>query len=678
MVFKKLWVKVKAKIFMLLSALLLISISLAGCGGREPNVADMPPVSADTSSGDTEGSLDETDTSSGDADGSFGDTKAEEEDGVLAESGIDEEEDASPGEVLFQDDTGKNLQRDGDHLFCYHDGRLMRYSKDASEAVLLYQTGTGHQLHFCLYQDDVYFVDRTTASSLEGRETMLYRVGKDGKNLTLLQDHILNIAYLEEDTDNFYTREHLIGGGTYDIDIYDDIIYLLYNCYSYSEDGGGYVPCNLYFQIREDGSVAEIDEAGTLYGRLPAGFSGAGHSSIPSLPYAMRNYGCVFVKDSQDILYRLDMETGERQSLQVNVNDYEFTFSRDQALMKSYGSGLALLDLSDASITPIKTDPQSSYFYSFIPSLDSPGFMGYEKKYGDSDDSSYYVVYHIAPDGSITTLVPKLELDAEDPYMHSTYFTEENLYYYDAATEDIRLMRLPVEENSRPEMLDSWPVFAATSPAELITEELGDEMVIEDYFSLSYSLDKMLLAEKSDADIQINKKLSEVYGDFYGWIEDEKDSAMEEAESYKDWYADYDQTASTEFSLSVACDYMDDDMISFCFSYYQYYAGAAHGYYWSDFYVFDRDSGEQLTLEDLTHMSADSIIQTVRPYVELVAGNENLFDSEYFPPDVLLEPKRFSLSDDGYTLYFAPYEIASYAEGAFLIVIPFEAFGEGS
>ena len=120
-----------------------------------------------------------------------------------------------------------------------------------------------------------------------------------------------------------------------------------------------------------------------------------------------------------------------------------------------------------------------------------------------------------------------------------------------------------------------------------------------------------------------------------------------------------------DLSLSVSCDYMDDDTISFCCSYYQYYAYAAHGYYWSDYYVFDRASGKRLTLGDFVENTA--FWETALPYLQKASNAE--FDAE-----MLFKPLRFSLSEDGFTFYFAPYEIGSYADGAYLITIPREAF----
>ena len=77
--------------------------------------------------------------------------------------------------------------------------------------------------------------------------------------------------------------------------------------------------------------------------------------------------------------------------------------------------------------------------------------------------------------------------------------------------------------------------------------------------------------------------------------------------------------------------------------------------------MFDRKTGERLSFEDFAGDSS-SILKTARPYVEKAAGWE--FDQE-----MLLEISRFSLSEDGYTLYFAPYDIDCYAAVSFLIKI---------
>lgn len=228
------------------------------------------------------------------------------------------------------------------------------------------------------------------------------------------------------------------------------------------------------------------------------------------------------------------------------------------------------------------------------------------------------------------------------------------------------LMRLPVQEKTSPREIDTFPRYPASSPAAVFDEEREEETPIGDGSSVSLSVRKLFLEERTAADKAINQTLSGVYADFEsyvdGLIRDEQEALAEDP----DFYDSFDYASFYDFSLHVSLDYMDDDTISFCCDYYQYYAYAAHGYYWSDYYVFDRRTGERLSFEDFVGNSA-AVMKTAAPYVEKMAEWE--FDEE-----MLLDISRFSLSEDGYTLYFAPYDIGCYAAGAYLITIPYEAF----
>ena len=157
-----------------------------------------------------------------------------------------------------------------------------------------------------------------------------------------------------------------------------------------------------------------------------------------------------------------------------------------------------------------------------------------------------------------------------------------------------------------------------------------------------------------------------MYKDFESYVEDLIREEQEALEKDPDLYEGFDYISDNDLSLHASLDYVDNETISFCCYHYRYYAYAAHGYYWCDYYVFDRQTGERLSFEDFVGNSA-AIVNTARPYVEKMAGWD--FDSE-----MLLDISRFSLSEDGYTLYFAPYDIDCYAAGSFLITIPYEAF----
>lgn len=131
-----------------------------------------------------------------------------------------------PKTAPFIDDTGKSMQRHGNFLYSYYGGRLIRFDQETEETVLLYQTASTHTLSFCLYKNDIYFVERTGYDSLDDRDTSLWRMGKDGKDLTLLQGDIVNAG-----TVRF--------GDDYSIDIYDDILYLIN--YTSGYENGDYI-----------------------------------------------------------------------------------------------------------------------------------------------------------------------------------------------------------------------------------------------------------------------------------------------------------------------------------------------------------------------------------------------------------------------------------------------------
>lgn len=576
-----------------------------------------------------------------------------------------------PDAAPFIDDTGRSMQRDGDDLYIYYDGRLMCFDKETEETILLYQTASTHRLNFCLSEDFIYFVERKGYDSLDDRDTALYRIGKDGSDLTLLQDDIINASSVRE-------------WDQYQIDLYDNIIYLI-NYISEYEDGN-YVTktANLYYKLEQNGSVSEISEIDTLYSTLPQHFSPVCNSDIPSLPYAMRNYGYVFIQDSQKKLYRMDPVSGAKESLDIDLDKFSFfTFSGDMVLLYSYGSGPSLFGLSDQ--TMIETDAslwENTLGLTCFPT--DQGFICFAKLSEETSVPDEYigklVIRHILPDGSVKTLfsetLQSLADDFSDSGMkHDSYFCDNYFYYIGKQEMLHHLMRFPIQKNPDFQILDTWSAFpAASSPSMITVEEQNHETEIGDFSSVSCSTSLLYLEEETDADRLINQALTEVYADFEDNVTGIIQGEQEQSETDPEYYEGFDYAPHSDFSLYASCDYMDDDTISFCCSYYQYFAGAAHGFCWSDYYVFDRKTGKRLSFEDFAGDSA-SILEIAFPYVEKMAEWD--FDKEILEEtlkEMLLEQSRFSLSEDGYTLYFAPYDIASYAAGDFLITIPYEAF----
>ncbi len=564
-----------------------------------------------------------------------------------------------PKTAPFIDDTGKSIQRDGNFLYSYYGGRLIRFDQETEETVLLYQTASTHALSFCLYENDIYFVERTGYDSLDDRDTSLWRMGKDGKDLTLLQGDIVNAG-----TVRF--------GDDYSIDIYDDILYLIN--YTSGYENGDYITktANLYYRLEHDGSVSEVDESETLYGTLPRRFSPVFDKNFPTFPYAMRNYGYLFMQDSNKVLYRMEPVSGKRESFMICAADY-FAFSGNLVFLYSYNMNIAtLLNLDDKTTIQLE-DTLFDPLYNLTVSASDQGFyLCYDLPEEDFSGETLYRfhILRLLPDGSVDTLAVDSPRSYDDSYSvqirNNNCISGNHLYYYENDETFYRLMRRSLEENADPRKIESFPCYPASSPVSVHAEEKDEETQIEGGSSVSFSLRKLFLEEQTEADRAINRTLTDVYTDFESYVEDLIREEQEALKEDPDFYEGFDYISGNDLSLYTHLDYMDDETISFCCYHYQYYAYAAHGYYWSDYYVFDRQTGERLSFEDFVGNSA-AIVNTATPYVEKMAGWD--FDSE-----MLLDISRFSLSEDGYTLYFAPYDIDCYAAGSFLITIPYEAF----
>ncbi len=640
--------------------LILCAFLLAGCGRKAPD-----PPAYDTEETDEEAGKDIPNTEeNGTKTPGAGDTEGDANVPTPFSHALPQETSAEsdyvfPKTAPFIDDTGKSMQRDGNFLYSYYDGKLIRFDQETEETVLLYQTASTHALSFCLYKNDIYFVERTGYDSLDDRDTSLWRMGKDGKDLTLLQGDIVNAG-----TVRF--------GDDYSIDIYDDILYLI--SYTSGYENGDYITktANLYYRLEHDGSVSEVDESETLYGTLPRRFSPVFDKDFPSFPYAMRNYGYLFVQDSNKVLYRMEPASGKRESFMICAAD-SFAFSGNLVFLYSYYADTAtLLNLDDKTTIQLD-DTLSETLYNLTVSASEQGFyLCCDLPEEDSSGETLYRfhILRLLPDGSVDTLAADSPRSYDDSYAaqirNNSCILGDHLYYYAGDSLFQRLMRRSLEGNADPREIESFLRYPAASPASVHAEEKDEETQIEGGSSVSFSIRKLFLEEQTDADKAINRTLTEVYTDFESYVEDLIRDEQEALEEDPDFYESFDYASNYDFSLHASLDYMDDDTISFCCYYYQYYAYAAHGYYWSDYYVFDRQTGERLSFEDFVGNSA-AIVNTATPYVEKMAGWD--FDSE-----MLLDISRFSLSEDGYTLYFAPYDIDCYAAGSFLITIPYEAF----
>ena len=205
-----------------------------------------------------------------------------------------------------------------------------------------------------------------------------------------------------------------------------------------------------------------------------------------------------------------------------------------------------------------------------------------------------------------------------------------------------------------------------------------------DILAMPTQFDKLYLYEKTEADKKINAFLEDLYEEYEAYLEEDNErfceGIREDWEWLKQWVpeelADAEELVQMQDiaecsydNISVSISYIDEKYLEFCLFEESYWFPGAHGMYWGKFYVFDRATGERLAITDLVDNTEEEIMAIAAEYAEMIGRPYSEGQEQ-----TALEPDRFFLTGDGIGLSYDVYELASYAEGATDIVIPFEAF----
>lgn len=173
---------------------------------------------------------------------------------------------------------------------------------------------------------------------------------------------------------------------------------------------------------------------------------------------------------------------------------------------------------------------------------------------------------------------------------------------------------------------------------------------------------------------------------------DEKQDALEEAvrrESGEEIFVDTYQGEECDYHTYVnspntrvrymRVSYLDDDYIGFLQTGYDYWSGAAHGLQYQDFLLFDRKTGEEISVHDLLATSEEEFHNLVAERFEReYPGPDSELDLDYIREYAgCYEGNGFYLGDcyldeTGLVYYFYEYEVAAYASGMPSIRIPYE------
>lgn len=139
--------------------------------------------------------------------------------------------------------------------------------------------------------------------------------------------------------------------------------------------------------------------------------------------------------------------------------------------------------------------------------------------------------------------------------------------------------------------------------------------------------------------------------------------------------------AQPVYSMALTIDgdnaitYLDDHYVCVRADGYEY-TGGAHGTPFRQYFVFDRETGVRLSLSDVVENPVEELQAKVgAAFRELAEKTNFAFESpedlEHTVADGISYESPFYLSETGVVFYYAPYEIASYAEGFPEVTIPY-------
>lgn len=566
----------------------------------------------------------------------------------------------------FHDDTGKCIQSlDGD-LYGYWNGQLCRYDSATLKQYCYFSAASDQSGQFCIYEDNLYFLERPHTSSLTNVDTCLYMASLDGRELKLLTSQIPNSTgeYIDYDDYHIYYR----------IDIYDDIIYLV----SLSNQD------RICYRLDQKfDSVTRIDESETLYGLLPEGYTEPlRYSNLPSLPYQMRHYGCLFLMDQNGAIAAYDVESGRLEKTAIPTDNivldsvfltHDALYFAEEAEYQQLLTTWYRISLDDLGTAEVWGQflPMRQYAANEI-------FYDESNAYFTRTNDSVVSLYQIPWDGSRMTLLYSRYLEGGEYFpgpaynYRYLYYTDGDFFYFnDKKDTQYCVMRTPLYGAApEPQVVavydeDFMDTICAYDTQEHRFTTRTDTDGETGTFSCDTSLTRLLLTEDTAGSRAVNAYLEKVYEDISRELEDFETDCFTDNEFFSL------SGVGSYMEISTAANYLDDHYIGITILRDYYYSGAAHPNTWSEEYVFDRRTGKRIAITDLVENSADEICEIISAYVE--ADHPGFRQRQDYKSSIL-EDFRFFLSREGIGLHYNTYELGSYVEGTDDYIIPFWEF----
>lgn len=555
----------------------------------------------------------------------------------------------------FDEDTNGMLQYADGWLYGYLGGSIFRVNAGTGELSMLFETAGSRSMHFCIDDEFLYFLTIPQVTFVDGTKADLYRMSCDGSDLVLLVKALPIPISGTEISD---------GNETIKMSVYEDVLYIMFNREA------------VCLQLLDDGSAQEVAGEDMLYGLLPDGyFALDSYDMFPSIPYCAAHYGYFFAVNSDGQLIRVDAESGLWESIPGQIDHRQgFVTHEGIYLADREKQKWIRYSLEDITQSSDWREYDSGYsFYTEIIGWEENGAFLIQKEQIEDTVQLVFIDW----EGKETPLVSFQQQTLYAlPYMREKYYIRDGwLYYRDEWDGESWLMRISCE-GGEPEKLYCYYVRPGKGLTESETVEKNHENTGE--LRVSTSITKLWMKEGEEGAAKINAALREIYKEAEDELEAfnqelldaylfEDGALREDLEEWLPYPLDEWLNFITENYMAFI-EYADENYLCLCMA-GDNYTGGAHGFYWYDYYVFDRHTGKRLSLEDFVSNSPEEIKEVVKNHILAVALYSDGEQSEE-----ALEQDRFFLAAEGFGIHYDVYEIGSYVEGPYDLIISFELF----
>lgn len=600
---------------------------------------------------------------------------------------MDLPEESTFGSVpYFRDDTGRDAQLVEGYLYGYWNGKLCRYDVNNDyEEQILFDAGCNQAGSFCISEGVIYFLYRPVTSTRTHENTCLYRINCDGTGLALLQEEILDVVY---DRDNYL------------IDIYEGILYLVDPADRQRRE---------FYCLTGERDVVRVPMKATLYGKIPEGYRETARGNLPSLVYMMRNYGYVLLeKESGEGLYLCDLNTGIINECfgEIDVYPYIMYITNDKLIFYIWNANsfakqwywVSLDNLNNPQkwiLFDNESYRKNAFFY------DESG--GYFVKY--DYDSECWEVWYAGWEDDTATLIR--QIDKEDGLNDASpiFRGQSNMWYFDGDAfyynengyctdlsryEEDCIIRNNMEGEKEIICTYNQNANYGEKLCYYITEEKGysisQELIneLKQRFGrfyvygeqLEFISEKAYLRGDSEGVNKINTYMQQEYERIireWEYNQEEWEQLMlKETEEQNSEELNVLDLLVMSYEMYSYITYADDKYIVFRVCEGGYFGGAHPNYYYTN-YVFDRITGERLTINDIVGKDNEEICRIIVPYMD---KDYDFYEGFWYiePEKLITEQHRLFLTEEGIGIFFNTYDIDCYAAGTIEFVIPYEAF----